>query len=85
MANSILTTLGSVFTSYVPSVGKGLYDLFVNVFCATDGQGAVTGLNELGITAIVLFGIAIVSGLIATVMGVLKLRKRSRKYRKAKR
>lgn len=86
MASSILTALASVFTTYVPALGSGIYELFVNVFCEVDSTThAVSGLNSLGITAVVLIGIGIVGGLVATIMGVLRLRRKGGKKRKAKR
>lgn len=74
--------IGSAFTSYAPQVMSGIYNMFINVFCDTtvaEGVTTVNGLNELGWLAAGLFGIAIISGLVATVLGFLKLRKRGTK------
>lgn len=85
MVASFFEVLTTAFTTYVPALGSGIYDLFVALFCevATEG-GAVTGLNALGEIAVSFVGIGIIAGLVATVMGILRLRKRS-KRRKAKR
>lgn len=75
---NILSGIASVFTTYVPALAGGIYEMFVNVFCTT-AEGAVTGLNELGYTALAFIGIGIVSGLVATVLGILRIRKKKGK------
>lgn len=74
----ILSAIGSVFTTYVPALAGGIYEMFVNVFCTT-AEGAVTGLNELGYTALAFIGIGIVSGLVATVLGILRVKNKKGK------
>lgn len=72
---NMLSAISSVFTTYVPALATGIYTMFINVFCVTS-EGAVTGLNELGYVAIGFIGVGLVSGIVATVLGVLRLRKR---------
>lgn len=81
--------IAKAFTEYLPSLATGIYQMFINVFCTTSTVSevtTVTGLNALGYTAVAFIGLGIVSGLLATVLGVLRLRKRkgSRRYKKAR-
>lgn len=74
--------IGAGFTTYAPQVMGGIYQMFIHVFCditVAEGVTTVNGLNELGYLAVGLLSIAIVSGLVATVLGFLKLRKRGSK------
>ena len=82
MVASFFEVLTTAFTTYVPALGGGIYDLFTNLFCVTSEAGAVTGLNALGEVAVALIGIGIIAGLVATVMGVLRLRKKGSKRSK---
>lgn len=76
--------LASVFTDYIPALAAGIYNMFKGLFLTAGADGAVA-LNELGYIAIAFLGIAIVSGLVATVMGILKLKKKGGKRRGGRR
>lgn len=80
MLTELFSSITAAFTQYLPSMATGIYTMFVHIFCeyTTTEAGAisVTGLNALGETAAAFIGIGIVAGLVATVLGVLRLRKR---------
>ena len=81
--NNFLEGLGTVFTEYVPELGKGIYEMFLSVFTVQGEAGAITGLNELGYLAVGIIGIGIVTGLVSLVMHVLRLRGGIRRQRRA--
>lgn len=84
MLTSFLNTLSTVFTTYIPALATGIYQMFVNLFCTTATEGgAVTGLNELGILATAIIAVGIVSGIVGVVMHVLRLRGQVHKARRA--
>lgn len=72
----VLSALGQVFTTYVPDIAQGIWVMFKDLFLVADGQGVVSGLNELGYVAVGFIGISIVAGIIATVLGIFRLRSR---------
>lgn len=78
--------LGAAFTNYVPELAKGIYNMFINIFCNTsvaEGVTTVTGLNELGFLAAALIGIGVVAGLVGVAMRILRLRGSAHKARRA--
>lgn len=81
--SNFLEGLGTVFTEYVPDLGKGIYEMFISLFTTTGTEGAITGLNELGYLAVGIIGIGIVTGLVSLVMHVLRLRGHTRRQRRA--
>lgn len=81
---NMLSALGSVFTTYIPALATGIYEMFINTFCEVS-EGAVSGLNALGYVGVGFIGLGIVSGLVATVLGVLRIkRKKGKKSRRRK-
>lgn len=82
---NLLSAIASVFTTYVPALATGIYTMFINTFCEVSEAGAVSGLNALGYVAVGFIGLGIVSGLVATVLGVLRIkRKKGKKSRRRK-
>lgn len=83
----ILEALSKVFTTYVPALAKGGYDMFINLFAKTTtaegGAVTVSGLNELGYVAAGIIGIGIVAGLFSMALHVLRLRGSAKKQRRA--
>lgn len=75
------------FTVYLPALATGIYTFFINTFATVtvvEGVTTVTGLNALGYIAAGLIGIGAVAGLTATVLGIMRLRKKrgARKIRR---
>lgn len=85
---NIFSAISTAFTSYLPALAKGIYEFFIGVFCTTtvsEGVTTVSGLNALGYVAAGLMGMGVVAGLTATVLGILRLRKRKASRRKLRR
>lgn len=85
---NVFSAISTAFTAYLPALAKGIYEFFIGVFCITttaEGVTTVTGLNALGFVAAGLIGMGVVAGLTATVLGILRLRKRRASKRKLRR
>ena len=86
MLTGMLESLGEVFTTYVPNLGKAGYNMFISTFAETtvsEGVTTVTGLNDLGQVATGIIGISIVAGLFAMALHILRLRGSARKQRRS--
>lgn len=80
----ILTQLGEGLASFVPSFGKAIWQLFLNMFLTfTESEGivTVTGLNMLGVFSLMSLIIGLTYTIFPTVANWISSKVRSRKRR----
>lgn len=80
----ILTQLGEGLASFVPSFGKAIWELFLNMFLTftvSEGTVTVTGLNMLGVFSLMSLIIGLTYKIFPTVANWISSKVKSRKRR----
>lgn len=85
--SSILTDIGEGLVSFIPSLGKGVWELFLNMFLTfteADGVYTVTGFNVLGVLALASLVMGLAYKLIPMVANWISKKVKSSRRRKAR-
>lgn len=80
----ILTQLGEGLASFVPSFGKAIWQLFLNMFLTyteTEGAVTVTGFNTLGILSLVSVIVGLTYKIVPIVANWISRKVKSRRRR----
>ena len=83
----IFGDIANGMTAWFPALGKGVLDLFVNLFISyTESSGTITynGLNPLGTFAIVSLVIAVGYKVLPLAFNFISKKMRARRARKAR-
>ena len=84
---TIFTDIASGIGSFMPALAKGIFDAFVGLFISsttTEGVTTYSGLNPLGIFAIVALVIGVCYKVLPMAYNFIVKKSRARKARKAR-
>ena len=73
MITGIISAITQTFTGVAGAFGTMIVNLFTNLFVSS---GETEGLSALGQAGVVFFAIGMIVSVLATVLGVLKIRRK---------
>lgn len=78
MLNGIIAAITTTFTGVASAFGTMVVNLFSGLFIKGEG------LSELGLAGICFYSIGLILSVFGTVLGILKIRKRSKRVKRSR-
>lgn len=78
MLNEIIAAITTTFTGVASAFGTMVVNLFSGLFIKGEG------LSELGVAGICFYSIGLILSVFGTVLGILKIRKRSKRVKRSR-
>ncbi len=68
----IVETITSSLSEFITGLGGGFVSAFQNLFMIKSPEGTFSGINDLGVFMLTMFGVALGYGVIRFIMGLFR-------------